>query len=710
MSIKNIVTGQLAKVTTYTGAGQVTDVSTTGNITTAANLVVGGVSELGPVGNVAITGGNVGEVLSTDGTGNLSWTPNPIYVVPPVYLVATAAGNNQSFSNTVLASYNSNTDMTVFYNGSLLENTYYTLAGDVLTVNIPLQVGDGIDVVTTVSSNVNSIVTSAYGNSNVAAYLPTYIGSLPSLTGDVTTTANVTATKVSLGTGNLQLVGNTVSSAASIITIDPLGDGTPAGNVVVAGNLQVSGTLTYNDVVNATTNDLQWIAANNAVNPPAATGAGLSVGPAGAYASFTYNAGSNVWQSSLPLLANGGVNANGALSGATTGSFTGNVTADYFIGNGSQLTGLAPTNQIAFGASNVSIPVNNGNITQYVNGIQVARIAADRIALGDQAGETSQGANSIAIGTTAGQSAQGIAAVAIGLEAGQTNQRNYAVAIGIAAGNSNQGISGVAIGELSGSTNQSQNATAVGRGSGRISQGLAAVAVGSGAGQTNQGQYSIAIGQEAGVENQLTNSVAIGFNAGYASQGANAIAIGTQAGRVSQPSNSIILNATGAILNGTNSGLYAAPIRNDSSNITNGVYYNTATKELTYGTNTPAVTVKGSWTVVPGEQTYTFSIPLGSAFNVTVIGRIPNGIITYQGQLCITNDNVAATGWWQAVNYTGGGTPLRFVQVPPTIGAMNSIVNSDMGGFPNPSSTLRFVINNTSGSNQPVDWSYVKVT
>jgi hypothetical protein len=329
---------------TYTGnLGNVDSISATGIIATDS-------ADLGAVGNITITGGNSGEVLTTDGSGNLSWAEVGLFSVPPVYITAVLSGNNQTFSNTILASYNSNTDMTVFYNGALLENTYYTLSGDTITVNIPLAIGDGIDVVTTIASNVNSIVSSGYGNSNVAAYLPLYTGNLANLAGNVTTTGNVNAAKVSLGTGNLQLTGNIISSTADTITIDPLGDGTGAGNVVVQGNMQIAGTLTYNNIVNATTNDLQWIAANNAASPAAASGGGLSVGPSGAYASFTYNSGSNVWQSSLPLVANGGVNANGALSGATTGSFSGNVTASYFIGNGSslsQLTGANVTGTVA---------------------------------------------------------------------------------------------------------------------------------------------------------------------------------------------------------------------------------------------------------------------------------------------------------------------------------------------------------------------------
>ena len=167
---------------------------------------------------------------------------------------------------------------------------------------------------------------------------------------DILTTGNVTAATISAGTGNLQITGNTISSTASTITIDPLGDGGPLGSMIVTGNLQVTGTLTYNNIVNATTNDLQWIAANNAASQTLATGAGLSVGPAGAYAQFTYNSVANSWQSSLPL----GVD--------------GNVTADYFIGDGSQLTGLPPTyanaNVAAYLASNANVAITTtGNVT-----------------------------------------------------------------------------------------------------------------------------------------------------------------------------------------------------------------------------------------------------------------------------------------------------------------------------------------------------------
>ena len=73
---------------------------TTGNITldagngniTGTNLSVTGITELGNVGNVKITGGTSGQVLSTDGAGNLTFSdtassnsaaPMP-YIVSPV--------------------------------------------------------------------------------------------------------------------------------------------------------------------------------------------------------------------------------------------------------------------------------------------------------------------------------------------------------------------------------------------------------------------------------------------------------------------------------------------------------------------------------------------------------------------------------------------------------------------------------------------------
>jgi hypothetical protein len=107
--------------------------------------------------------------------------------------------------------------------------------------------------------------------------------------------------------------------------------------------------------------------------------------------------------------------------------------------------------------------------------------------------------------------------------------------------------------------------------------------IGFNSGITNQKTLAISIGANSGFTNQGTAAIAIGAYAGYKDQSSNAIAIGNNAGKTSQHSNSIIINATGNDLssNITNS-LYIAPIRN-TSGITQSLYYNPTTKEVTYG-------------------------------------------------------------------------------------------------------------------------------
>jgi len=77
LTVSGTITGNLT--------GTATSATTSGTVTTAAQpnitstgtlteLTVSGVATMGAVGNVKITGGSTGQMLSTDGTGNLSFT------------------------------------------------------------------------------------------------------------------------------------------------------------------------------------------------------------------------------------------------------------------------------------------------------------------------------------------------------------------------------------------------------------------------------------------------------------------------------------------------------------------------------------------------------------------------------------------------------------------------------------------------------------
>jgi hypothetical protein len=142
----------------------------------------------------------------------------------------------------------------------------------------------------------------------------------------------------------------------------------------------------------------------------------------------------------------------------------------------------------------------------------------------------------------------------------------------------------VAIGYGAGATNQGGTTVAVGAFAGMDAQGLSAVAIGFNAGQTTQGTKSVAIGMTSGYSLQGNYAVAIGDSAGYTNQGAQAIAIGRFAGLTNQANNTIILNATGANLNATTANTFiVAPVRNDVANVAQVMFYNTTSKEITYG-------------------------------------------------------------------------------------------------------------------------------
>jgi len=285
------------------------------------------------------------------------------------------------------------------------------------------------------------------------------------------------------------------------------------------------------------------------------------------------------------------------------------------------------------GAQSVGIGINAGNTSQGSNSIAIgyncaySGQGANSIALGFSAGNVGQGANSIALGQNSGKTSQGSGNVAIGFNAGVKAQLAGSIAIGMSAGQglgsapNCQGANAIAIGNEAGlgagATNQGAGSVAVGQGSAHDGQGADCVAIGIRAGYSLQGDNAIAIGRnsafggvkqatnaiaignEACQEGQRTEAIAIGYQAGYggtSAQGANAVAIGALAGRSVAVANSIILNGSGADLPASVAGFFVNPVRNVSQ--TNALFYNTATKEITYAT--PATTSKAWLTTTNG--------------------------------------------------------------------------------------------------------------
>ena len=155
-----------------------------------------------------------------------------------------------------------------------------------------------------------------YANSNVAAFLPTYTGNITA--GNISTTSNVVAANIRASqsivtTGTISAQGNVrtqgiVSATGNIVT-DGLFIGNFQGNIT--GNITVPGSNTQ-------------VLFNGDGN-------------AAAVAGFTYNADSNT----VGVL--GVVSAQGNVIGGNVVT-AGNVSAAYFVGNGSALTSINGSN------------------------------------------------------------------------------------------------------------------------------------------------------------------------------------------------------------------------------------------------------------------------------------------------------------------------------------------------------------------------------
>lgn len=159
---------------------------------------------------------------------------------------------------------------------------------------------------------------------------------------NVIVTGNLTANTGVITVGNVVIEGDRITSANSIITIDPAADGN-TGTVIIEGNLTVRGTTTTIDSETIVLDDLQINMANSAATAANANGGGIGVGPLGSeYATLLYDSDQDAWVTTINI------------------ETTANITANYFIGDGSQLTGLPEQ----YGNANVAdyLPTYTGNV------------------------------------------------------------------------------------------------------------------------------------------------------------------------------------------------------------------------------------------------------------------------------------------------------------------------------------------------------------
>jgi hypothetical protein len=119
--------------------------------------------------------------------------------------------------------------------------------------------------------------------------------------------------------------------------------------------------------------------------------------------------------------------------------------------------------------------------------------------------------------------------------------------------------------------------------------------------------------------------------------------------------------------------------------------------------------VEGSWTVTAGTNNYSFTVPMDGTYVMWVKGNIPNGIITWNATVSVSNTNVPAIGTQYAWNYTGGGTPISLTSIPNQIKGTAGTISTDATYAGTTSNRFDFGISNTSGASQTVYYGYTKI-
>ena len=379
-----------------------------GSLTVTGNTTSGNILTAGLVSATAnITGGNIltAGIMSSTGNaihGNIL-TAGLISATSTITSSANITGGNILTGGYVSATGNV-TGNYIIGNGSQLTGTvanatYATSAGSAgtaATVTTAAQPNiTSVGILSSVSVTGNVTGTNLYGTLQTAAQLNvTSLGALSSLTvsgnasvGNLTTGGTISATSNITG-GNLSgtnIVGTLTTAAQTNITsVGTLGSLTvtanvQSGNLLTAGQISATGTITTGGGTNST-----GFAVGNGAVSNVALGMFPTAGTPGEYAIRDY---SNVYSAMYFDVGMGGT-ANGAFQFRTSNSFrqlaninssgittplavsaTGNVTGSYFIGNGSQLTGISSgsSSNITNGTSNVTVAAS-GNVTVAVAG------------------------------------------------------------------------------------------------------------------------------------------------------------------------------------------------------------------------------------------------------------------------------------------------------------------------------------------------------
>ena len=116
----------------------------------------------------------------------------------------------------------------------------------------------------------------------------------------------------------------------------------------------------------------------------------------------------------------------------------------------------------------------------------------------------------------------------------------------------------------------------------------------------------------------------------------------------------------------------------------------------------------GSWTLSPGANTVSFTVPQGYTYSMWVNGNVPNGICVWNATATVTNNNVPVIGSQYAWYYTAGNV-LVINSIPSQIIGTAGSISTAMPSVGTSTNVFTFSITNNSASTKVVDWGYNKL-
>jgi hypothetical protein len=238
-------------------------------------------------------------------------------------------------------------------------------AGNVISLGVVTAVGNLSGAYVLGNGSQLTGLPEQYGNANVAAYLPTYTGNIGA--GNITASGNISGGNLSgsLITGTLTTAAQpNITGLGTLSSLTVTGPMNFTGNLDITGNINATGNLNYDNVTDLVVGDpLIYVGANNNGNL-------FDLGMVVAWDDGLYQHGGwvrdasdgtwklfgNVVQEPTTTVDFTDAIYQPMLAGSVTA--IGNISGDYILGNGSQLTGIVAGGGIEWTTQANAAPVS----------------------------------------------------------------------------------------------------------------------------------------------------------------------------------------------------------------------------------------------------------------------------------------------------------------------------------------------------------------